>query len=127
MIDASVVKYDPQNPDPGQLDIRQNVLISVPFQIVKFQAGVFPFGQQDILDEHDLTDLVKVEDKQQIPADLVLLSSSLRFVTMCSPTCSLHFLLTIMMCTFIFSSYFVLANYLTHNPNLFLWGRAHIT
>ena len=75
MIDASVVKYDPQNPDPGQLDIRQNVLISVPFQIVKFQAGVFPFGQQDILDEHDLTDLVKVEDGQkphgQLNLDLV--------------------------------------------------------
>ena len=45
---------------------------------------------------------------------------------MCPPMCSLHFLLTIMMCTFIFSSYFVLANYLTHNPNLFLSGLAAV-
>ena len=70
-----VVKYDPRNPDPGPLDLGENVLIGVPFQIVKFQAGVFPFGQQDILDKHDLTDLVKVEDglkpHRQLDLDLV--------------------------------------------------------
>ena len=67
-----VVKYDPRNPDPGPLNLGENVLIGVPFQIVKFQAGVFPFGQQDILDEHDLTDFVKVEDGLKLHGQLDL-------------------------------------------------------
>ena len=47
-------------------------MICIPFQIVKFQTRIGPFGEEDILDKHDLPDLVEVEDGLQADGQLDL-------------------------------------------------------